>query len=181
MKRFILLVLAVVTLVTSCQPAMTLQRYFLESQENTDFTLIEIPASLLGGSLEDLTPEQMATFNSLRKVSVLMYRNAEKKEFIASQQSLINSFLKSDGFEALVSARTKGEAQASILIRGEVDQIDEAVFFGFAEGEGFVLARILGEQMNPAAFLQLADSLKESDFQFLSESVLKDILGEEEL
>jgi len=52
---------------------------------------------------------------------------------------------------------------------------------GFAEGEGFVLARILGEQMNPAAFLQLADSLKESDFQFLSESVLKDILGEEEL
>ena len=181
MKRFILLVLAVVTLVTSCQPAMTLQRYFLESQENTDFTLIEIPASLLGGSLEDLTPEQMATFTSLRKVSVLMYRNAEKKEFITSQQSLINSFLKSDGFEALVAARTKGEAQASILIRGEVDQIDEAVFFGFAEGEGFVLARILGEQMNPAAFLQLADSLKESDFQFLSENVLKDILGEEEL
>jgi hypothetical protein len=181
MKRFTLLVLAVVTLVTSCQPAMTLQRYFLESQENTDFTLIEIPASLLGGSLEDLTPEQMATFTSLRKVSVLMYRNAEKKEFITSQQSLINSFLKSDGFEALVAARTKGEAQASILIRGEVDQIDEAVFFGFAEGEGFVLARILGEQMNPAAFLQLANSLKESDFQFLSENVLKDILGEEEL
>lgn len=181
MKRFTLFVLAVVTLVTSCQPAMTLQRYFLESQENTDFTLIEIPASLLGGSLEDLTPEHMATFTSLRKVSVLMYRNAEKKEFIVSQQSLINSFLKSDGFEALVSARTKGEAQASILIRGEVDQIDEAVFFGFAEGEGFVLARILGEQMNPAAFLQLADSLKESDFQFLSESILKDILGEEEL
>lgn len=181
MKRFTLFVLAVVTLVTSCQPAMTLQRYFLESQENTDFTLIEIPASLIGGSLEDLTPEHMATFTSLRKVSVLMYRNAEKKEFIVSQQSLINSFLKSDGFEALVSARTKGEAQASILIRGEVDQIDEAVFFGFAEGEGFVLARILGEQMNPAAFLQLADSLKESDFQFLSESILKDILGEEEL
>jgi hypothetical protein len=35
--------------------------------------------------------------------------------------------------------------------------------------------------MNPAAFLQLADSLEESDFQFLSDSVLKDILGEEEL
>ena len=181
MKRFTLLVLAAVTLIMSCQPAMTLQRYFLESQENADFTLIEIPSSLLGASLEDLTPEQIATFSSLRKVSVLMYRNAEKKEFIASQQSLINSFLKSDGFEALVSARMKGEAQASILIRGAVDQIDEAVFFGFAEGEGFVLARILGEQMNPAAFLQLVDSLEESDFQFLSNSVLKDILGEEQL
>ena len=47
------------------------------------------------------------------------------------------------------------------------------LFFGFAEGEGFVLARILGEQMNPAAFLQLADSLEESDFQFLSDSVSK--------
>jgi hypothetical protein len=181
MKQFTLLFLAVVTMVMSCQSSMTLQRYFLESQENTDFTLIEIPASLLVASLEDLTPEQMATFSSLRKVSVLMYRNAAEKTFIASQQSLINNFLKSDGFEALVSARMKGEAQASILIRGAVDQIDEAVFFGFAEGEGFVLARILGEQMNPAAFIQLADSLEESDFQFLSDSVLKDILGEEQL
>ena len=181
MKRFTLLVLATVIFVMSCQPVMTLQRYFIESQENTHFTLIEIPASLLGASLEDLTPEQTATFSSLRKVSVLMYRNTDNKEFIANQQTLINSFLKSDGFEALVSARMKGEAQASILIRGAVDQIDEAVFFGFAEGEGFVLARILGEQMNPAAFLQLADSLEESDFQFLSDSVLKDILGEEEL
>ena len=181
MKRFTLLVLATAIFVMSCQPAMTLQRYFIKSQENTDFTLIEIPASLLGASLEGLTPEQTATFSSLRKVSVLMYRNANNKEFIANQQTLINSFLKSDGFEALVSARMKGEAQASILIRGAVDQIDEAVFFGFAEGEGFVLARILGEQMNPAAFLQLADSLEESDFQFLSDSVLKDILGEEEL
>ena len=181
MKRFFLAVLGLVVFMFSCQPSMTLQRYFLESQENADFTLIEIPASLLSASLEDLTPEQKTIFSSLRKVSVLMYRNSEKKEFITSQQSLINSFLKSDGFEALVSARMKGEAQASILIRGEVDQIDEAVFFGFAEGEGFVLARILGEQMNPAAFLQLADSLEESDFQFLSDSVLKDILGEEEL
>ena len=181
MKRFTLLVLATVIFVMSCQPAMTLQRYFIESQENTDFTFIEIPASLLGASLEDLTPEQTATFSSLRKVSVLMYRDTDNKEFIANQQTLINSFLKSDGFEALVSVRMKGEAQASILIRGAVDQIDEAVFFGFAEGEGFVLARILGEQMNPAAFLQLADSLEESDFQFLSDSVLKDILGEEEL
>ena len=181
MRRFTLLVLATVTFVMSCQPAMTLQRYFLESQENADFTLIEIPASLLGASLEDLTPEQMTTFSSLRKVSVLIYRNAENKEFIANQQTLINSFLKSDGFEALVSARMKGEAQASILIRGAVDQIDEAVFFGFAEGEGFVLARILGEQMNPAAFLQLAESLEESDFQFLSNSVLKNVLGEEQL
>ena len=181
MKRFFLAVLGLVVFMFSCQPSMTLQRYFLESQENADFTLIEIPASLLSASLEDLTPEQKTTFSSLRKVSVLMYRNSEKKEFITSQQSLINSFLKSDGFEALVSARMKGEAQASILIRGVVDQIDEAVFFGFAEGDGFVLVRILGEQMNPAAFLQLADSLEESDFQFLSDSVLKDILGEEQL
>jgi len=181
MKRFFLAVLGLAVFMFSCQPSMTLQRYFLESQENADFTLIEIPASLLSASLEDLTPEQKTTFSSLRKVSVLMYRNAAEKAFIASQQSLINNFLKSDGFEALVSARMKGEAQASILIRGAVDQIDEAVFFGFAEGEGFVLARILGEQMNPAAFIQLADSLEESDFQFLSDSVLKDILGEEQL
>ena len=101
MKRFTLLVLATI-FVMSFQPAMTLQRYFIESQENTDFALIEIPASLLGASLEDLTPEQTATFSSLRKVSILMYRNADNKEFIANQQTLINRFLKSDGFEDLV-------------------------------------------------------------------------------
>lgn len=170
-----------VLLVSSCEPKMTLQRYFLSAQENPEFTLIEVPVSLLGPVSENLNAEQRQTLSSIKKVSVLLYRNLENVDFIASQQLIINDFLASDGFQPLFSAKMKREAQATFMIRGDVNQIDEAVFFGYADDQGFILARILGNQMNPAAFMQLAESLEETNLDALTEGVLKQVLGETEL
>lgn len=170
-----------VLLVSSCEPKMTLQRYFLSAQENPEFTLIEVPISLLGPVSENLNAEQRQTLSSVKKVSALLYRNPENIDFIASQQLVINDFLASDGFEPLFSAKMKREAQATVMIRGDVTQIDEAVFFGYADDQGFILARILGNQMNPAAFIQLAESLEETNLEALTEGVLKQVLGETEL
>ena len=170
-----------VLLVSSCEPKMTLQRYFLSAQENPEFSLIEVPVSLLGPVSENLNAEQQQTLASVKKVSVLLYRNPEKVDFIANQQVIINEFLASDGFEPLFSAKMKREAQATVMIRGDVNQIDEAVFFGYADDQGFILARILGNQMNPAAFMQLAESLEETNLEALTEGVLKQVLGETEL
>ncbi len=180
-KKYFLSILAsglLVLLVSSCEPKMTLQRYFLTVQENPEFSLIEVPVSLLGPVSENLNAEQQQTLASVKKVSVLLYRNPEKVDFIANQQVIINEFLASDGFEPLFSAKMKREAQATVMIRGDVSQINEAVIFGYANDQGFILARILGNQMNPAAFMQLVETLKETNLEALTEGVLKQVLGE---
>jgi len=43
------------------------------------------------------------------------------------------------------------------------------------------LARIMGKDMDPAAFLALAKSLDERQFETLAEGVLKGVFGEEQL
>ena len=48
----------IVALSTSCEPKMTLQRYFYQAQENGDFMLIDLPTSLLGQSLDNLNDQQ---------------------------------------------------------------------------------------------------------------------------
>ena len=166
---------------TSCESKMTLQRYFYEAQENNDFMIVELPASLLGSSLNELSKKQRATVASVRKVSAIVYKDSTRSEFLEEQRKIINAFLAHDGFEPLFAARMTDEAQVSIQVKGSIDQIDEAVFFGYADDQGFVLARVLGDKMNPAAFLELATTLEESEFEGLTQGLLKDILGEEEL
>lgn len=171
----------VAIMLSSCEPKMTLQRYFLSAQENPEFTLIEVPTSLLGPVAENLDTKQQETLLSIKKVSVLLYRNPENLDFIANQRVVINEFLRSDGFQPLFSAKMNREAQVTVMIKGDVSQIDEAVFFGYADDQGFVLARILGDQMNPVAFIQLAESLEETNLEALTEGVLQQVLGESEL
>ena len=60
----------------SCEPKMTLQRYFYQAQENGDFMLFELPTSLLGQSFDGLSQEQLETLKSVRKLSALVYRDS---------------------------------------------------------------------------------------------------------
>jgi hypothetical protein len=166
---------------TSCEPKMTLQRYFYQAQENGDFLLIDLPTSLLGQSMDSLTEKQRETISSVRKVSALIYRDSSKGDFIKKQQAIINEFLESDGFKPLLVAKMNDEAQMSVLVQGSIDQIDEAVFFGYSDDQGFILARVLGNKMNPAAFYELASTIEESEFESLTQGMFKQFLGEQQL
>jgi hypothetical protein len=177
---FLSLVL-LVALSISCEPKMTLQRYFYQAQENGDFLLIDVPTSLIGQSMDNLTEKQRETISSVRKVSALIYRDWSKKDFIQKQQAIINEFLDRDGFKPLLAAKMNDEAQMSVLVKGSIDQIDEAVFFGYSDDQGFILARVLGDKMNPAAFYELASTLKESEFESLTQGMFKQFLGEQQL
>jgi hypothetical protein len=170
-----------VALSTSCEPKMTLQRYFYQAQENGDFMLIDLPTSLLGQSLDNLNDQQRETLLSVRKVSALIYSDASKADFIKQQQSVINEFLERDGFEPLLAMKMNDEAQVAILVQGSIDEIDEAVFFGYADDKGFILARVLGKNMNPEAFYELASTLEESEIESLTQGMFKQFVVEEQL
>ena len=165
----------------SCEPKMTLQRYFYQAQENGDIMLFELPTSLLGQSFDGLSQEQIETLKSVRKLSALVYRDSLNSQFANEQRVIINGFLARDGFEPLFAAQMTDEAQVAIHIQGSIDEVKEAVFFGYADDQGFVLARIMGKDMDPAAFLALAKSLDERQFETLAEGVLKGVFGEEQL
>ena len=174
-----LLASLLLVLMTSCESKITLQRYFYEAHQNNEFTIIELPASLLGSSLDELSEKQRETVASLRKLSVIIYRDSTNSEFLQEQHKIINEFLNRDGFKPFFDARMNDEAHVSIQVQGSLDQFDEAVFFGYADDQGFILARVLGDKMNPAAYMELATTLEESEFEALTQGLLKDVLREE--
>jgi hypothetical protein len=136
---------------------------------------------LLGQSFDGLSVEQLETLRSVRKLSALVYRDSLNSQFAKEQRVIITEFLARDGFEPLFAAQMTDEAQVAIHIQGSIDEVKEAVFFGYADDQGFVLARIMGKDMDPAAFLALAKSLDESQFENLAGGVLKGVFGEERL
>lgn len=58
-----------------------------------------------------------------------------------------------------------GFGKASIKYLGDEDAIDEVVVYGDNDEKGFLLVRILGDNMNPAKLVLFIQALKDSDFK----------------
>ena len=48
---------------------------------------------------------------------------------------------------------------------GEVDNVDELILFGNAKDKGFIVARVLGDDMNAGKLMSLQSVLKDMDFE----------------
>ena len=54
--------------------------------------------------------------------------------------------------------------KATIQLKGDEDTIDEVIIFGDNDEKGLILVRVLGDNMNPASFVQLIQAMEKSDF-----------------
>jgi hypothetical protein len=55
--------------------------------------------------------------------------------------------------------------RATITFLGDDDSIDEVVIYGDSDEKGFMLVRILGDNMNPAHMVQFLQALEKSDYK----------------
>ncbi len=161
-KTAIVAVLAILTL-ASCSNEQSLQEYYVDNQENGDFILVDVPTSLLGKNVESLSDEQQKVFKTVRKVNLMAYQT-KSGDTAAMQQERdkVKSILASDDYEELMKA-SGDMGQMRLYFKGEEDAIDEVIFFGADDNKGFMLARLLGDDMNIGDMMRLAESLGKSD------------------
>lgn len=161
-KLVITAILVVLTL-ASCSNEQSLQEYYVDNQENGDFILVDVPTSLLGKNVEVLTAEQQKVFKTVRKINLMAYQTkAGDTSKMQLERDKVKSILMSDDYEELMKA-TGDMGQMRLYFKGEEDAIDEVIFFGADDNKGFVLARLLGDDMNLGDMMRLAESLGKSD------------------
>ena len=103
MKRISVLLTLVVVLLSACSSQQSLQEYYVDSQENPNFLVLDVPASILKLEEVDLTEEQKVAAESLRKFNMLAFKKNDKNaEEYELEIAKVKEILKSDDFEELM-------------------------------------------------------------------------------
>ena len=154
---------AVLLTLSSCSNKQSLQEYYVDNQENGDFILVDVPTSLLGKNVEALSEEQQEVFKTVRKINLMAYQTKSgDTAAMQVERDKVKEILTSDDYEELMKA-SGDMGQMRLYFKGEEDAIDEVIFFGADDNKGFMLARLLGNDMNIGDMMRMAESLEKSD------------------
>lgn len=170
-------ILAVVMLViafTSCNQDPTLQTYFVDNELQSGFSTYDVPASLLNIENIELTKEQKEAYESVSKLNILVYKLSESPndEKFEAEINNIKTILSNPKYEELMRGGNNTDGKFSVSFVGDIENIDELVLFGSANDKGFVVARVLGDDMNAQKLMLLRTVLENAD---VDDSKLKEI------
>ncbi|RAR75706.1 DUF4252 domain-containing protein [Flavobacterium aciduliphilum] len=150
-------------LLSSCHSKPSLQKYFVDHQEQPGFAVLDISPTLLNIDNTKISPEQSKALASFHKMNILTYRfDKQHPNQIDVERKNVAEILKDTiAYQQLMKIGS-GKNGASISYVGEADKVDEFVLYGVKSDLGLVVVRILGDKMNPADALTLLSVLKYS-------------------
>tara|TARA_R110002073_G_scaffold72537_1_gene177330 strand:- start:327216 stop:327761 length:546 start_codon:yes stop_codon:yes gene_type:complete len=156
----VIVVLAIVSV--SCSSEASLQKYYIDSQEDKNFLSIDIPASII--SLKDeVSPEAAEAYKSLRKMNLLAFKKNEvnEAEFLIEKKK-VSAILKNNKFKELMRMKDKGR-DIVIKYEGDDESMDEVIVYASDKTQGFALVRILGDNMKPEKIMKLIGDVQDID------------------
>lgn len=157
--------LFLVTALVSCNQGPTLETYFVDSEQNSGFLTFDVPASVVNVENMTLTEKQEEAYESIDKLNVLVFQlNDENKDAYDLELDNVKAILKHAKYEELMRGSTE-DGRFAIKFIGEEDNIDELILFGSADNKGFVVARVLGDDMNLNKIMSLSDVLDKADIE----------------
>ena len=159
------LLMAILLVGTSCSSKQSLQEYFVEHSENSNFLSVDLPVSLLNMDKVDLSEAEREALNSLKKMNVLAFKKNESNtvEF-ETEKANVKAILKNEQFIDLMKLNTK-YGNGIIKYIGDDETIDEVIVYGDNDEKGFMLIRVLGNNMKPANLAQFMKTIQKSDYK----------------
>lgn len=158
MRKFIKisgLVIAVVLLTIACDTNPSLQKYYVDSKENSEFISIDLPSSILQLKDTDVSVDIKNTLETIKKVNFLALQlNETNSKLYTSEKAKVKSILKNPKYKQLMRMNM-GDGNVSVNYLGDEDAIDEVVIFGSDDDKGFAIVRVIGKNMNPSDILKL--------------------------
>ncbi len=146
----------------SCNNQKTIQEYYVEKQESNDFIAIDLPASIVDVS-ESASEETKATMKTIKKLNVLAFKlDDENRAEFEKEQAEVKQILKNDRYNELVRMKHEG-MNIVINYQGSDEAVDEFILFASDDSKGFALARVLGDKMEPAKIMKMAEDMKNLD------------------
>jgi hypothetical protein len=161
----IFLAIGVLFSLQSCKNEASLQQYFVDSMEKPHFMSFDVSAGMLNIAEGELDAKQKEALQSLKKLNVLIFKkNDSNSTDFETERASVDKILKSGDFTELMKVKTPF-GKGSLRYYGDEDAIDEVVLYGSNSDKGFVLMRILGDNMNPANLMQMVQALEKSNYK----------------
>jgi uncharacterized membrane protein YjjP (DUF1212 family) len=147
-------------LTVACDTKPSLQKYYVDSKENNAFISVDLPANIIELKDENVTEEVKNTLKTIKKVNFLALQVDEtNQELYNAEKEKVTEILKNPDYKQLMRFKT---AQGNVTVNylGTEDAINEVIIFGSDSKRGFALVRVLGENMNPADIMGMAQEIK---------------------
>lgn len=157
------MILLVATL-HSCNQGETLQRYYVDHQEQPNFLSIDVPLSMLNLDKEQLTEDQKDAYKSIQKLNMLAFKvTAENTSEYEVEMGKVKTILDDSKYEELMRGGNPEDGTFVIKTLGKDDDIEEFILFGNMDNKGFAIVRILGNEMNPNKIMSLTSALDKAN------------------
>ena len=161
----------------ACNNEPSLQEYYIEKQNSNEFIALDLPASIVSLN-ENSSAETKETMASIKKLNILAYKlNDSIDNKYTLEYKKVKEILKNEKYTELIRMNHNG---ANIIIKylGTAEAIDEIILFGADKKRGFILARVLGDHMNPEKMIKLAQNMNELDNNNGAFSQIEGLLSE---
>lgn len=173
-KMMMLVLLA--TVIVSCASGPSLQKYYIDNEGDKNFRQFDIPASVLTLK-EDASQESKEALASLKKLNILAFVNdGSNAAAYANEDQKVKAILKNDRFKELMRVKDKGR-NIVVKYEGDEETMDEVIVYAKDKTQGFALVRVLGNNMDPAKIVKLANSIGDVEGEGIKslEGLFKDI------
>lgn len=160
-----IVMLLLVTAFTSCNQGPTLQTYYVDNELEPGFASFDVPTSFVNVENVDMTEDQKEAYDSVDKLNVLTFmKDDTDTEDYKLELEKVNTILKNPKYEELMRGGNAVDGKFVVKFLGDIDNIDELIIFGNAKNKGFVIARILGDDMNASKLMSLSSVLDKANF-----------------
>lgn len=170
MKTILSLCLCAIVL-TSCQ-TNSLQSYMVDHKSDENFISVDFSLKTFVDNFDNLDPEQKEVFEDINKVNFLAFKknSSNDNDYTSKRQQLIE--ILSDEFSEgqLMSMNMDGN-QVKMYADNIDKQVQEIVLFASNNDKGFLVARLLGDNLNPENFMKMAKMSGNMDFESLSSMI----------
>ncbi|MDN3492284.1 DUF4252 domain-containing protein [Winogradskyella bathintestinalis] len=155
-----IVMLFLVAVVTSCNQEPTLQTYYVDNELKPGFASFDVPTSFVNVDNVKMSEEQKEAYNSVDKLNVLTFMKEDTEaEDYQLELEKVKTILKNPEYEELMRGGNLTDGKFVIKFIGDIENIDELIIFGHATNKGFLIARILGDDMNAGKLMSLSSVL----------------------
>lgn len=174
MKKLIFIILTAI--MVSCNNEPSLQKYFVENSESSNFIALDITPSIINTGKLSLTKSDKEALNAFEKMNILAFKKDSLNDVAyVSEKKKVKELLNGKSYQELMRMGSGNDGGALYFV-GEDDDIDEFVLFANKKENGFALVRILGDNMNPTQIMKLINLISKSDLNMKEFESLKQMI-----
>ena len=159
----IVLILLMALSLGSCDDSKSLQRYYVDKQEDDKFLKIDLATSLLQSENSNFSQEEKDILETVKKINIVAYpiKGGDAAEYEAEKEK-VKYIIGQEKYKTLIKF-SKNSTGATVKYLGEEEAIDEFIVFANDSEKGFALFRLSGDDMKPDAMLKLMSSINRGD------------------